>query len=156
MKKMQKLFTFLYYPAVFLVALLLVCLANVIISFYPLNAHTFGYGLLTFLIVFFIVAPCVIAAASRFSLLKWRFDPFVASIYPLLIMIWVFSNTMLQTPDFATAISRFIEKLIDISSIFSLAPILIISYIFVLACSYSVARVKGESIGFKLLGKLIK
>ena len=154
MKNRQNLFVFLYYPAVFIIALLLLCLANVIISFYPLNAHTFGNGLLIFLLVFFVVAPCVIAVASRFSLLKWRLDPFVAAVYPLLIVIWVFSNTVLQTPDLATAISRFVEKLINISSLFSLAPTLIISYIFVLASSYSVAGVKGESVGFKLLSKL--
>lgn len=106
------------------------------------------YGLL------FAATPILIAVLMRFSLLKWYVDPFAAAEVPLFFYFGMIINQMNRSGvDFYGAFLKINEKLSADGGEgwFFLVGL----FLFGIAVSFSFDRMKGESISYKLISKIV-
>lgn len=100
----------------------------------------------------FIGTPFLIAVLTRFSLLKWYLDPFAAALVPLYYYLRMIFNSMKKTGDLPAAFQRATQLLSANGGEGWL--LLIVTFVFGLLASFSLARKKGESISYRLLAKI--
>lgn len=105
------------------------------------------YGLM------FLATPIIIVVLMRFSLMKWYVDPLAAAEVPLFLYLGMIVNQMKHTGELRAAVLLVNNSLCDNGGggwVF-----LIGLFIFGLLASFSFARKRGESISYKLIGKMI-
>ncbi len=122
--------------------------------FLKLSGKSASFGFLATVIYafLFIGTPFLIAVLTRFSLLKWYVDPFAAALVPLYYYLRMIFNSMKKAGYFPAAFQR-------ANQLFSANGgegwlLLIVSFVFGLAASFSLARKKEESISYRLLAKI--
>ena len=101
----------------------------------------------------FLVTPCYIAFAMRFSLLKWYVDPIAAAGIPLWFYISMVINVMGRTKNLFEAIHELNFGLNNDGGEgwFFFGAL----FLFGLLTSFSIARKEGHSISYRLLKNYI-
>ncbi len=107
----------------------------------------------SFILVLFFL-PVLTAVMMRLSLLKWYVDPFAAAELPLFLYGLSLHGNLKQTDNWLTAVQLTNAALCDDGRLEWL--VLVGTFLFGLAFSLSFARTRGESIGYRLLSKIIK
>ncbi len=102
--------------------------------------------------VLLIGTPIAAAILARFSLLRWYVDPIAAAQIPLFLYIGMLVGQLRHTPALRSAILLLNAELSDDGGMGWL--FLGALFLFGLAASFSLSRKKGESIGYRVLGKI--
>ena len=112
-------------------------------------------GLVVILYLLFLHGiPIVVIVMMRFSLLKWYIDPFAASIAPLWFYSMVLFSKLDKCGDIGAAIAN-ANKSMSVGN-----PdgwfVMVVLFLVGLIASFSPARKRGESLGYRLLALITK
>ena len=98
--------------------------------------------------------PLVVIIMMRFSLLRWYVDPFAASIAPLWFYSMVLFSKLDKCGDIGVAIAN-ANKSMSVGN-----PdgwfIMVVLFLVGLVASFSPARKRGESLGYRALAFITK
>ena len=104
--------------------------------------------------VLFVMTPIAVVLIARFSLLKWWVDPFAALVVPLFFYISMIVTKLNRGASLRSAILLLNNDLGDDGG--TGWGFLVCLFLLGLAASFSLARRKGKSISYRLLGKLLQ
>ena len=113
-----------------------------------------GTAMFAATILLFVGFPVIIVALMRLSLLRWYVDPIAAAIAPLYLYIGMLWEHASRTGDTSTVFQKVHWSLSynGGEGWFTLAGLFVLG----LVASFSVARTRGESLGYRLLEKCKK
>lgn len=152
-KKIELLFSLLYYALVPVIFLLFFGLASLFLKRSG-GVSNIGATLLVTYGVFFVGLWLLTAVLMRFSLLKWYFDPFAAAEAPLLLYACMLLGSLRQSGKWTAAFLLTNRSLCDDGGAGWL--FLAVLFAFGLVMSFSVARKNGTSISFRLVSKSVR
>ena len=149
MKKLTTILGILYYPADALAYLLLMKLASLMID---ADRYSLGMIMAATYALLFVGFPVLTAILMRFSLLKWILDPFAAAVPSLLVYGLLVFGQRRQWHGLYAAILNAHRELTDDGG--TGLHFLIGLFLFGLLCTLSFARRRGESLSYRLIGRI--
>jgi hypothetical protein len=147
-KKKVILFGILYYFLAFAAYALCYCFLAL------LPTKSLGTAIVWTCGILFVMTPIAVVLIARFSLLKWWVDPFAALLVPLFFYISMVVTKLSRGASLRSAILLLSNDLGDDGG--TGWGFLVCLFLLGLAASFSLARRKGKSISYRLLGRLLQ